>query len=208
MSHMKHFTKQLFHFPRLDSYPYSRPKGADVMLITRWLNRLLLYGVLDPNRGARTNVSLVRSPAQGWHQPLMQDMLDGCDAALTFFRHMHQNGIWLTRSVAKLMGECSFKFVQAYSGIAQKCYQIKLARFHMEPSLHYFHHFGVDIDIALLRGDTYIRSPGLDNCESDEDFVGRLARLSRHTHAATLPLRSCERYLLKCHAVFNDNDIG
>ena len=51
---------------------------------------------------------------------------------------------------------------------------MKLMRFHLTPSLHYFHHFAIDTWERLSQGDSNILSPNVDNCEMDEDFVGKI----------------------------------
>ena len=202
VSHLKHFTKELFHYPRKDSFPYARPKGADVMLITRWLNTVLAHGLCDTNVQRRQGVALAEQPLQDFHRPFLQTMTAGNHAALSFFRTMHQGGIWFSREVARKMSDSAHTFTDAYTTMAKLCHRADLPRFHLEPSLHYWHHFGVDWDTQLERGDPYILSCGIDNCESDEDYVGKLARLSRQVHAATVTLRSIERYLLKCRFEF------
>ena len=207
VSHLKHFTRQILHFSKQESFPHSRPKGSDVMLITRWLSALLARGPYDPEKGGRSGRSLVSHPPQPHHAEFFRAMASGNNAALQFFRQTHTNGIWLLRSVAQDMCSAAFSFTDAYACLAKLCHQQKLARFHLEPSYHYWHHFGVEYRQRLENGDTYIYSCACDCCEADEDFVGKIAKISKAVHASTVSLRVLERYLLMCRAVFSDDDL-
>ena len=207
VAHMKHFTRQLLHWPRADSFPHCRPKGSDVMLITRWLKRLLECGVYDAARAGRTGVSITLHPLQAWHAPFFRAMAAGSGAALSFFRVMHTSGIWLSRDLARQMSDNAYTFVEAYSALANLSFQAKLARFHMEPSYHFFHHYGVEYRLRIEAGEECILSCSVDGCEADEDFVGKISLLSRKVHAATVSLRVLQRYMLTCRAIFSNDEI-
>ena len=66
---MKHFTRTNLHYPRANSFPYARPKGGDVLLLTRWLRFLMNHGPFM--HGARHG-SMIRNPLQAWHVPFLQ----------------------------------------------------------------------------------------------------------------------------------------
>ena len=81
-------------------------------------------------------------------------------------------------------------------------------RFRMEPCLHHYCHFGVDIRETLNQSPEiqWIPSPAPQNCEQDEDFVGKVARLSRKVHMMTMTRRVIERYLIKLWFEFNEDN--
>lgn len=207
--HLKNFTKAIFHWPKVKSYPYARVKGSDVMLCIRWLLHLVLHGCLTVGAPARPHVSLINQPLQPWHAPFLKQIAKGCQAALTFFNIMHSNGVWLSAELAKQMADASCEFCESYQALARLSHSHSLRRFHLEPSLHYFHHYGIDIRRHLdQHGRSLVLSPSVDGCEQDEDFVGKQARLSRHCHAATVTLRCIERYLIKVYFVHSNQDWG
>jgi hypothetical protein len=70
------------------------------------------------------------------------------------------------------------------------------------------HHFAVDTQERLDLNDMHILSPNNDNCETDEDFVGRVSRLSRSVHALSIPQRTIQRYKIKAYFVFTGQDWG
>lgn len=203
VAHMKHFTKGLFHYPNVQSYPYGRFKGADCMLLIRWLRHMLSRGVfLETQPHGRQCKSPLAEPLEPWHQPFLKNIAEACTASLRFFQLMHNSGIWLERASASEMAESCYRFNQAYGQLAKLSHSRGMARFHLEPCQHAYHHFFVEISQMLKTNCTVIPNPALANCEADEDFIGRIARSSRSTHARTVSLRTLERYLLKLRSVW------
>lgn len=200
---MKKFTKELFHFARSTSYPYGRFKGQDMMLLCRWIHHILLNGVIFEGQLLRSGKPLREEATEEWHQRAFELLRFGCDHALTFFHIMHKQGIWLEPTVANRMAEAAYQFCKCYGEVALLCHQKALCRFHLVPSLHYFLHFYFD-----LHGKSFPAvSPALSNNEANEDFVGRVSRLSRCVHAATTTLRVIQRYLIKCHFEFEEEEL-
>ena len=203
VNHTQAFTRQTLHFPSTDTFPYARWKGSDQMLIIRWLKQLVLYGPVFADSFSRDDSkSLLHFPPCDWQRPYFQAVLNACDAALSFFQNMHTQGLWLTRHVASAMSSDCKKVCLNYRVLANLCHEKGLARFHLEPCLHNFRHFAHDLDVALARGCEWIYSPSSQNCDMDEDFVGRIARGTKAVHALTTNIRTIERYLLRCHAEF------
>ena len=209
VAHLKNFTRGIFHWPKVKSFPCARVKGSDCMLCIRWLLHLILHGCVRPDEKSRPHVTLIDQPLAAWHVPFLERMLGACRASLDFFNLIHKNGVWLHEELQRKLSEASFVFSENYQCLAQLSHNKSLRRFHLEPSLRYFHHYGVDFRRHLEQhGSSPALSPGVDNCEADEDFVGRQARLSRHCHASSVTLRTIERYLIKTFFVHTNQDWG
>ncbi|CAK9047294.1 Uncharacterized protein SCF082_LOCUS26512 [Durusdinium trenchii] len=202
VAHIKMFTKGLLHVPTVDSYPSGRFKGSDLMLMCRWLRHMLSSGIVTNPDVGRQGPGPMHSPLQPWHGPFWKLIHEASDAGIQFFHFMYRNGVWPKADVVKKMGECSLVFCQCYSKLAKEAHSRGLSRFHLEPSLHYWHHFYTEHQICLDLGMQRILSPAVSSCEMDEDFVGKQSRLSRNVHATSQSIRTIERYLIKCHFVF------
>lgn len=205
---VKAFTKAIFHWGKIKMFPYTRIKGSDIMLMTRWLNFMIEKGLWDEGEKKRSGKPLVEHPLQASHAPMLKQLLVGCQSALDFWHILHSNGVWLNKSVANRMATKCHEFCRAYYDLAVQCHTLKLRRFHLEPSLHYMHHFAVDTFERVALGDRYIMSPNCDNCECDEDFVGRIARLSRAVHPSSVTQRTLQRYCIKAFFNFEGQDYG
>lgn len=206
VANCKSFTKALLHWSRQKVFPFTRIKGSDIMLCTRWLNRVVQFGRWDSQTGSRSNRSFVQYPLDPSHVPFMVHLVQGCCGALDFFHVCHSEGVWHTRVSAQRVATGCFKFCDAYAKISALCHAWKLRRFHMEPSLHSFLHFAVDNAARLRCGDTFPLSPMAEGCEMDEDFVGRLARLSRAVHARSTCQRTLQRYSIKARFALTGED--
>eukprot|EP00438_Fugacium_kawagutii_P029459 Skav209226 [mRNA] locus=scaffold293:68270:69547:- [translate_table: standard] len=201
VNHTKAFTRQTLHFPENKKFPYARWKGSDQMLIIRWLRQLVLFGpVVD--QFSRSGISMVVSPPQGWNRSFFEAVFLACEASITFFHDLHHEGLWLTPMVADAMANNCLKFCEQYQRLAQLSHLRGVARFHLEPCLHTFRHFSHDIHMAMGKKCSRVFSPSAQTCEMDEDFVGKIARTSRHVHAGSMSRRTIDRYLLRCKAEF------
>ena len=192
--HMKHFTRQLFHYMKTTKYPFLRCKGSDMMLLTRWIRYILERGVIFEGDLLRSGQSLLATcrPDQ---RPLLQAMHAAASGALTFFSILHGQGLWLHQSHSAEMAASCLRFCKAYTALAVDCHGLRLTRFHFEPSLHGFLHFF--FDLQGRSGSTL--NPAIASCEADEDYVGKIARLARCVHAGTTTIRVIERLLIKTY---------
>ena len=132
----------------------------------------------------------------------MIHIAQAASGASLFFHILHRGGVWLSRDDAQEMGEAALRFTQSYSSLAGLCFDAQLNRFSLAPSLHYMHHFFIDVKHALQDPERkWVSSPMVGNTEADEDFIGKASRLSRHVHAGVTTSRTISRYLLKMHFV-------
>ena len=206
MQSLRNFTRELFHWPRMDKFPGGRFKGSDCMLLLRWICHLITTGffleTVDPSQ--RQDNSPLRVPIDAWHKPFFELVLKAATCGLQFFNILHRSGVWLSREKAKELGLCAAGFTQAFSSLAKFWWQRRVPRYHLVPALHAFHHFWVDVKRFLERQPhaTAFLNPATTNCEADEDFVGKIARLSRKVHARSTTQRSLERYAVKMYCEF------
>ena len=86
--HVKMFTREILHFGKNQNYPWGGWKGADTMLIARWLVRVLRYGAFDGTRRSQTPVASSQDAAT---QLVLGAMLDGACAMVLFFSGYKQS---------------------------------------------------------------------------------------------------------------------
>ena len=201
---MKGFTKELFHFPRLNSFPWGGWKGSDTMLLLRWILRILRHGIKNPDAESRPQVSLTLTALDPSHIPVFEAMHDGARSSLMFFRILHQPNLWETRADTERLVQDVDLFCASYAFLAKKSMDLQLCRFHMEPSLHQFQHLGLRLKLLLENSSAErILSPCTFLCESGEDFIGRVARISRRAPPRNLCMRTLQRYLIKVHQIWS-----
>ena len=203
VNHIKSFTKEIFHFPRLDSFPAARFKGSDALLMLRWLRQLMLAGPVRADGVSRTGVSPATSGGDAFGRRVCSSILAAANSGLQFFHVMHTEGLWIGQNAAgKMVKDCE-TFCKEECSLAREFLQLGKCRFRMEPCVHHFMHFGVDLQEMISAGASWIYSPVADNCEGDEDFVGRVCRLSRCVHMSSMSLRTLQRYLIRLEFEMN-----
>ena len=108
------------------------------------------------------------------------------------------HGLWLPRTCAKHVyyGRL-FLLLRGYRCLASEAMALNFSGFAMKPKLHGMHHIMFDLRQQLLRKNQLILSPWVWNNESNEDTVGRLARLSRKVSVRTITKRTLQRYFLQ-----------
>ena len=188
---IKRFTRQILHFPNNYSFPFGRFKGSDTMLLVRWLKHLMNNGCVFENDITRPGVPLFGRGQP--HSELMHLVSDACSGVLVFFHLLHSSGLWLDPNTSSRMAQGCFTFCSDYAKLAASTFRLQLCRFHLEPSLHHFLHFYFELRFA----SGPILNPAAHSCEADEDFIGKVARLSRCVHPSSVTLRVIQRMLIK-----------
>ena len=196
-NHIKAFTRQILHFPDHSKFPFARFKGSDQMILLRWLRHLILNGVVFESDITRASANLINSPPADGQKEFFWNALHGCEGGIQFFHSLHREGLWL-KEVSNVMASNCRLFCTSYRRLAMLCHLKGLARFHMEPSLHTFCHFAVDLSVS----SPIKLSPASSTTEADEDFVGKVARLCRHVSAMQTTKRCIERYLIRLYFEF------
>ena len=185
---LKKFTKSNFNFERYSQFPWVNCKGSEVTLLLMWLHFLLGNILAKPPK----------EPADLLPLRAMAQMIEG---ALNFVGIMHSHGLHLPAACARLQVRAGMTFIRGYAWNAKLCMGLKAAGFRLRPKLHYMHHILFEAQRQLDQGDAFVLSSSLWLCENNEDFIGRLSRISRRVAAKTAGLRTTQRYLVKCRCL-------
>lgn len=166
----------------LVSAPWASSKGSDTVLLLEWLQTVLKLEL--------------RVPTVQGHEELLGFMLQVVESCLDL-RVFHHHGLWLERQCAKRVYVSIMTLLRGYSVLARYALQLKIRAFIQKPKQHSLHHIGNFLKSELLKGATLIQSPQSTSCDMNEDFVGRISRLSRRVGFQLCDLRVIERYFMK-----------
>ena len=181
---LKQFSKANLNFEKYKSYAWVNAKGSDVTLLMMWLEFLLPTLVRD-----------AKSPGDVKPLQAMYQMIHG---GLTYVGLLHSHGVWVPGSCARLQYDAGMKFCRGYLFLADHCMHLRVSGYRLRPKLHYLHHLLYDIKRQLENpACEFVFSAGTLLCESNEDFIGRLNRVSRRVSARTAGFRTTQRYLVK-----------
>lgn len=158
-SGIRSFSRQKLHMQTQTSFPYVGCKGADSILLLRWLKWF-------------TGLQLQSNPGSA----VLRLICDGCDAGLRL-QKIHGHGIWLKRGCKMTVRSSTKRFLAVYAHLAQLALNRRMTLFSMVPKLHSLDHFAHDLDKSF--DNEYSLNPAIFDCSMSEDFVGRVSRQSR-----------------------------
>ena len=120
-----------------------------------------------------------------------------------FLNIMYSHGLWLPRHCAAAMHQSLHCFLAGYNRLAfLSMYKHSFTGFGMKSKFHMLAHTKIDLQVALRSGTRYIINPLCFCCETNEDVVGRVSRLSRRVSPKLPSQRTLQLYLIKCKAVY------
>ena len=185
---LKSFSKANFNYEKKRSFAWVNGKGSEITLLMMFLDFFLQQALAKPLK-------------QDGDKLLLNVMLQTIRGGLNYVGIMHAHGLWLPRCCGETQINAGFAFLRGYAWLADYCTQRGLSGFRLRPKLHYFHHLLYESQEQLKSGSGFLLSSVMWLCESNEDFIGRLSRVSRRVSARTAGLRTTQRYLVKVRAL-------
>lgn len=176
---LKNFTRANLHFTKASAFPYLGGKGADVTVVLMFLEWFLKM--------------LVRAPKSG-DEIILSAMLQLVQGTLNFLGVMHSHDLFLPNGCAGYMAKQGLVALRSYSYCAKVAMEDSHRLFCLRPKFHYWAHTIYELRESYYQGHKQVLNPCIFNCEANEDFIGRVSRLSRRV-SARLPIkRSLQRY--------------
>ena len=185
---LKNFTRANLHYAKATSFPYLGGKGHDVTLVLMFLDFFLRLCLLSPKNGDRTLLSA------------MSQLVEG---TLNYLGVMHSHELWLPNGCTGFMYKQGLKALRAYSYCAKVAMQSQYRLFCMRPKFHSWAHTVFELKWSFNEKHESSLSPCAFNCEQNEDFIGRVSRISRHVSPRLTILRTLQRYGVAVKARLN-----
>ena len=182
-SSLKGFTRANLNYMNTTSFAWINAKGSEVTLLFMWLDHQITL--------------FLRNLKQEGDRRVLQAMLQTIQGGLAYVGTMHSHGLWLPICCAKVQLDAGYSFARGYAWLAEFCTRAGASGFRLRPKLHYFMHLLMPLQAEIDSGKPHALNAAIWLCEADEDFVGRIARVSRRVHARTASVRTIQRYLVK-----------
>jgi len=110
------------------------------------------------------------------------------------FRMTYRSKLWMGKE-QEAMHKAFLQMEAAYVRLATGALRHGLQRYRLVPKLHGISHMRYDIERCMLKGSSAL-SPLAASCEQDEDYIGRVSRLSRRVGIKLIMLRTLQRVLV------------
>lgn len=176
--HFRKLSKQLLGFQSSSVYPSGHwSKGMDTPVMIYFVEWLL-------NKfGGESRIDLL--------------LKDACKAIRLFMTTILSASLWMTRVEARTVGLGGLHFLRVYGKVSCHCWNEGTCLYNLVPKLHMFHHLSLNVLQPLQqRGVQNILNPLSYSTFQDEDFIGRVCRLSRRINPRLQGLRTIQRYLV------------
>ncbi|CAE7801495.1 unnamed protein product [Symbiodinium sp. CCMP2592] len=180
---LKGFTKANFNFEKMSKFAWVNAKGSEVTMLMQWLDFLVPSFAAEPKQAS--DLVFLRAASQ---------MIRG---GLDYIGVMHSHGIWLPLNCGKVQLQGGLVFARGYAFLAQRCMEQGCTGYNLRPKLHYMMHLLVHLKAQIDNNAPWVLNEALHLCENNEDFIGKLSRVSRRVHASQAALRTTQRYLVK-----------
>ena len=138
---------------------------------------------------------LGRHPRKVSQDRLLQVMESAGTAIGMCMRAMLNANLWMDLDETNLVAQSGLHFLQCYGKLASICHARSLCKFNLTPKLHCWHHICGNLLQLAKKKIPFTLNPLAESCFSDEDFVGRVSRISRRVSPRPLNQRTLERYL-------------
>ncbi len=108
----------------------------------------------------------------------------------TFFHVLDQSGRWMTPEQQKLALRCGNLYLLSYQALATVNQNARRYNYKVRPKQHYF-------SCGLLTQiEASFLNPRFTHCFLDEDFMGRISRLAKHSPGRSTTYRTIQRWVL------------
>ena len=187
---LRKFSKENFHRKKGTSFPFTSGKGADSIVLMQWLSWFLRLKLRMPEVPERQ---------------LLMAMQESIEGGLAFCGVMQSHNVLMPVVCAKFQIKCGLRLLRGYAYLAARSmdWQPPLRFFALRPKCHFYHHILLELKAQVDTGaETVVNTGALFNCESNEDMVGRISRISRRVSAKLATKRTLERYLVGARLVF------
>lgn len=183
---LRSFSQTFFNVKNRASSPWSSSKGSDSVLLLQWLLHTVKVNLVNPS-----------VPGHNHLLKQMQQLLESSLEVGIVYRH----GLWLQRHCARYLYTTLMTVLRGYTVLGRRAAALNIIAFSMKPKLHALHHIALRLRDELEKGASLISNPQIYGCDQDEDYLGRISRLSRRVGFKLCHLRVFHRSFYKISAL-------
>ena len=186
---LRSFSPSLFNYDSRRSYPWINCKASDCLLCLEWIISLCV-GVLNDHRLGPNQL------------PTVEVMLSSARLAVRWFKLVYGHGLWLSPSCGAYLYEVGASFLKGYAILADHAWEDQQCLWALVPKFHFHLHTVHELWHQLNSGALVVANPVHWDCSQNEDFIGRMSRLTRRVDIRVCTSKVLEFYLVKAAILF------
>ena len=192
---LRSFTTSLFKYPNTKAYPYANVKGSDCTLLLKW-QQTMAVGFLNDDQ---------LTPEQ---RQVMSIILSTTRVAISFYDWMNDHPLFASSRCAAVFFERGQSLINGFLWLADWAFKNKMCLYGIKPKMHFLKHMLVEVKSQLDANDTYFLNPIMNDCQQNEDFIGRVCNTSKKIDLRVMTKRTLEFYLVKAHILLQRFERG
>ena len=110
--------------------------------------------------------------------------------------------VWMTKQQASRAGNLGLYFLRAYLRLGELAMQERLPRYPIFPKHHMLYHCFFYLASSASQFDN-VYNVVCEACSQDEDFIGKVSRVSRRSGTRAIIKGAIRRYLVCCGTVWH-----
>lgn len=181
---LRSFSRAFLQYKSFDVFPWMNCKGSDSMLCLQWIIVLCVGFANDPNNGA--------------DREILRLMKSTSEAAVAIFKFLNSHGLFYEKPCGMTFYAEVTRFINGYNLLANAVLN-SFKLWGLKPKIHLLKHTCYDCQELLEQGCSTFLNANATNAEQNEDFIGKVCRLSRRFHSRHVSRRVLHALLLKGH---------
>lgn len=118
-----------------------------------------------------------------------------------YMRGIYAHDFFIPSETGRALSDMLFEFIHAYCWEAHQAFEHGVSAFPLFPKLHALHEIQHEMQRQSRLGP-WVCNPAAKSCPTDEDFVGRMAVISRSISPRLICRRTIQRYLVHVQVLF------
>ena len=129
----------------------------------------------------------------GENRAYLQKIQECLQASNAFMSTLYKSGLFLSKLRLTTLVRLGQSMLRTYSACADLAYGQNLARFKLNPKYHMLAHICLELQQSLQAGKRPL-NPISYSCQMPEDFINKIAILSRSVSGKTVAARTIDLY--------------
>ena len=137
------------------------------------------------------------------HGPMLVLIRDACISIGVLLRTLFSEGFFLTEEGAHKSIAAGYAFLQSYGKLAKTAMMSGWALYKLKPKAHSMAHLVLEMLVQFRRNKRCVCNPVASSTFMCEDFIGRVARISRRVSPRVQGQKVINRYLTALKAALH-----
>ena len=130
---------------------------------------------------------------------VMSIILSTTGVAISFYDWLNDHTLFGGPCCAAVFYERGQSLINGFVWLADWAFKNSMCLYGIKPKMHFFKHMLLEVKAQLDDNNRYVLNPVMNDCQQNEDLIGRLCKSSKKIDLRVMTKRVLEFYLVKAH---------